>query len=410
MVGWNNFWATVRHLDGVRLIESHLPCSRVFPRWHPIPERPPCVTIFALPHFARGTRAIPKVACSRKPPIPVSKTKPGFWKKLERSIRKRRNQFLAFVLPKWFKKTGGNVTPESVHRSALLGKTPDRSVQAKNLGLDFAPPRVQKVVIGIVTFNQTDLEIRQLASTASQALRSPFCEQHSEILFLDNGQATTHVTSGAGNVSYLPSRGNIGFGAAQNILMTEAFKRQADLYIAANPDGRFHPDAVEELIRMLSAHGNRALIEATQFPDEHPKEFDPETFDTTWVSGACLAIPKVVYESIGGFDEAFFMYCEDVDYSWRARAAGFAAKVCPRSLFYHAVTNRPYDHGRHQRFLSSGLLLAKKWRSDAFEKVIRRELTAGGFETVEGSIAPVPETWTHVCDFGHRFSFAATRW
>ncbi len=313
-------------------------------------------------------------------------------------------------MPGRFKRPDKRGTDSGSHRTAPDAKTPDHALQAKNLGLKSAPPRVRKVVVGIVTFNQTELELQQLAATARQALASQSCDPQSEILFIDNGKATEHALASGGQVSYLPTRGNIGFGAAHNLLMAEAFRRQADLYIAANPDGRFHPDAIEELIRMLSAHGDRALIEATQFPDEHPKEFDLETFDTPWVSGACLAVPKVVYQSIGGFDEAFFMYCEDVDISWRARAAGFATKVCPRSLFYHAVTNRPYDRARHQRFLASGLLLAKKWRNASFERIIYRELKAGNFETSECSIAPVPEAWTRVCDFTHRFSFAAVRW
>jgi len=321
---------------------------------------------------------------------------------------------LALLMPGRYKKPGGRGTTSAAeradHRTAPDAKTPDHALQAQNLGLKSAPPRVRKVVVGIVTFNQADLELQQLAATARQALESPSCDVQSEILIMDNGQATEHALASGGQISHLPPRGNIGFGAAHNILMAEAFKGHAELYIAANPDGRFHPDAIEEIIRMLSAHGDRALIEATQFPDEHPKEFDPETFDTPWVSGACLAVPKGVYESIGGFDDAFFMYCEDVDYSWRARAAGFATKVSPRSLFYHAVTNRPYDRARHQRFLASGLLLAKKWRSPSFEGLIRRELKAGQFETPETSIAPVPEAWTKVCDFSHRFSFAEVRW
>lgn len=296
------------------------------------------------------------------------------------------------------------------HRTASTPRTPDCALQAQNLGLRSSPARVRKVVVGIVTFNQTDLELQQLAATASQALASHFCDPQSQILFMDNGRVTEPALAPGGKVSYLPSRGNIGFGAAHNLLMGEAFGKGADLYIAANPDGRFHPDAIEELIRMLSAHGDRALIEAIQFPDEHPKEFDPETLDTPWVSGACLAIPKLVYDAIGGFDDGFFMYCEDVDISWRARAAGLATKICPRALFYHAVTNRPYDRARHERFLTSGLLLAKKWRNNAFEKTIRRELKSRNLEASEGTVAPVPEAWTGVCDFAHRFSFAPVRW
>ena len=294
--------------------------------------------------------------------------------------------------------------------AGLPRKLLDPALQAQNLGMNSGRPRVRKVSVGIVTYNQTDLEIQQVVATAKQALASQFCCKESRILILDNGRTTAHATVSGDSVTHLPSRGNIGFGAGQNVLMAEAFKSHSDLYIAANPDGRFHPDAIEELIRMLSAHGDRALIEAIQFPDEHPKEFNPETFETPWVSGACLAVPRTVYDSIGGFDEAFFMYCEDVDFSWRARAAGFGTKICPRSLFSHAVMNRPYDRARHQQFLNSGLLLAKKWRNPSFENMILRELKTASFQIPECNIPQIPEDWTRVSDFAHRFSFAVTRW
>ena len=286
----------------------------------------------------------------------------------------------------------------------------DAALQARNLGMECNPPQARKVIVGIVTYNQSDLEIQQVMATARQALCSGLCDKLSGILVMDNGNATAHAGVSASQATYVPSRGNIGFGAAQNILMAEAFKNQADLYIAANPDGRFHPDAIGELVRMVTAHGDRALVEAMQFPDEHPKEYDPETLDTAWVSGACLAVPRKVYENIGGFDEAFFMYCEDVDLSWRARAAGYETKTCPRALYFHHVTNRSYDRARHQLFLASGLILARKWRNPAFEKMILLEMKAGNFEIPEVQAVPVPEDWTRVCDFAHRFSFCLTRW
>ena len=226
----------------------------------------------------------------------MSNRKPGFWRRLERSIRKRKRRLFNFLMPDCFIGSGAKGTHAAIYGSDLTAgsppKSPDHALQAQNLGMNIEMPCVRKVTVGIVTFNQTDLEIQQVVATAKQALASQFCDKQSRVLILDNGRATAHATGFGDGVTYVSSRGNIGFGAGQNILMAEAFKSQIDLYIAANPDGRFHPDSIGELIRMVSAHGDRALIEAIQFPDEHPKAFNLETFDTPWVSGACLAVHR----------------------------------------------------------------------------------------------------------------------
>ena len=108
--------------------------------------------------------------------------------------------------------------------------------------------------------------------------------------------------------------------------MDTAFSFGTDIYIAANLDGAFHRARLKSR-QMMQAQDYRALIDAIQFPVEHPKIYDPVTFETPWASGACLAIPHDIFKKIRGFDDTFFMYCEDVDLSWRARAAAFTVRT-----------------------------------------------------------------------------------
>ena len=131
---------------------------------------------------------------------------------------------------------------------------------------------------------------------------------------IDNSDVSTAgLTTSHQAVHHLAPVGNIGFAAAHNRLMDTAFSFGTDIYIAANPDGAFHPGAIEALVQMMQAQDYRALIDAIQFPVEHPKIYDPVTFETPWASGACLAIPHDIFKKIRGFDDTFFMYCEDVD-------------------------------------------------------------------------------------------------
>lgn len=43
-----------------------------------------------------------------------------------------------------------------------------------------------------------------------------------------------------------------------------------------------------------------------------------------WVNGACMVLPRTAWEAVDGFDEGYFMYCEDVDLCLRLRLAGLA--------------------------------------------------------------------------------------
>ena len=230
------------------------------------------------------------------------------------------------------------------------------------------------------------------------------------ILIIDNGSPSQPSTQSDETFIYLSTRGNIGFGAGHNALMQEAFARGADIYIAANPDGAFHHNAIIALLQMMKAHNHRALVEAIQFPVEHPKSYDPFTFETSWTSGACLAIPRQAYEELGGFDESFFMYCEDVDLSWRARANGFALRVCPRALFLHGVSNRRRDPRVLKMIFGSGVILARKWGNSKFEAWLGRELKAIGATPPDIRPKIVPDQWRWIADFNHQFSFSETRW
>lgn len=54
-----------------------------------------------------------------------------------------------------------------------------------------------------------------------------------------------------------------------------------------------------------------------------------------WASGACLLVRRSVLERVGGFDEGFFLYCEDLDLCRRIRDAGFQLRFEPSALAVH---------------------------------------------------------------------------
>jgi N-acetylglucosaminyl-diphospho-decaprenol L-rhamnosyltransferase len=54
-----------------------------------------------------------------------------------------------------------------------------------------------------------------------------------------------------------------------------------------------------------------------------------------WVSGSCMLVRRDAFEELGGFDEAYFMYGEDVDLCWRAHRAGYGVAYVPAASVTH---------------------------------------------------------------------------
>jgi GT2 family glycosyltransferase len=59
--------------------------------------------------------------------------------------------------------------------------------------------------------------------------------------------------------------------------------------------------------------------------------------DVGVITGCFLLAPASIWEELGGFDERYFMYGEDVDLAMRARAAGYRLTICPDAKLVHEV-------------------------------------------------------------------------
>jgi N-acetylglucosaminyl-diphospho-decaprenol L-rhamnosyltransferase len=63
------------------------------------------------------------------------------------------------------------------------------------------------------------------------------------------------------------------------------------------------------------------------------RETDPAPDGTTdWVSGSCLIVRRSLFEELGGFDERYFMFAEDMDLCWRAKRAGHRVGTAPDAM------------------------------------------------------------------------------
>lgn len=298
--------------------------------------------------------------------------------------------------------------PAHLWTSHAKFQPPVRETQDKILGAALSIDQKYKVVLGLVTFNNDEFTLSRLVRSAEVCSARVGENIDLELMVIDNGAPSVLPTSSL-PIRRLTSMGNVGFASAQNRLLKAAFAEGAELYIAVNPDGIFHPDCVKHLLQMSIASEHQSVIEALQFPAEHPKVYDLNTFDAEWVTGACLLIPKKVYDAVGGFDDEFFLYCEDVDFSWRVRVAGFTVKTNPRALFFHDITRGRPNPVVYQEMLKSGVKLAKKWRAPDFEQSLISEMKERDVQIPPANVAAIQGD-VSFCDFSRRFHFSEVRW
>lgn len=126
---------------------------------------------------------------------------------------------------------------------------------------------------------------------------------------------------------------NNGFARGMNLLAKTV---TGEFMFILNPDTEVEPGALEALVRRMQSDPKIGIVEARQSPKEHPKAYDPVTGETTWCSGAAALIRRTAFEAVEGFDERlFFMYCEDVDFSWKLWLRGWKCIYVPEAVVRH---------------------------------------------------------------------------
>lgn len=135
------------------------------------------------------------------------------------------------------------------------------------------------------------------------------------------------------NFEIIEAGKNLGFGGANNL---GAQHGTDEIICFFNIDTELYPDTLTNLDKDINDSDEQfALWELRQFPYEHPKMYDALTHETSWSSGAAFAIRRSVFEEMKGFDDAIFMYAEDVDLSWRIRTFGYKLKYVPKAVITH---------------------------------------------------------------------------
>ena len=189
--------------------------------------------------------------------------------------------------------------------------------------------------------------------------------------------------------SYTYFNENTGSARGQNLLAQD---HAATWQLVTNPDVVFGGSALRELWQRTS-DATIGIVEARQLPLELPKYYNPVTGDTSWACGMGSLVRGELWRQIGGYDEeSFFLYCDDVDMSWRARLAGYRVVHVPTARIFHDkrlgskyVVDVP-DHETYYSALAS-YLMARKWGEEADVAEVHRRIVGAEFDSVRLEIA-----------------------
>jgi len=108
-----------------------------------------------------------------------------------------------------------------------------------------------------------------------------------------------------------------------------------------NPDGTLQFSCREfPTVKEAFFHAFIGLFKAENTHSARYKKTDWDHLDEAevdWVSGAFMALRREAVETVGGFDEKYFMYVEDVDLCWRVWRGGWTVNFLPRGDVMHHV-------------------------------------------------------------------------
>jgi len=232
----------------------------------------------------------------------------------------------------------------------------------------------QRVGAVVINFNAGEALARCVASLKQAGI--------ADITVVDNGstdRSTEAVRTLDPAIRLVRSPRNGGYGAGANC---GAGCVDRELLFICNPDLVVEPDAVERLIESLDTHPGAAVagpmlleLDGSIYPSgrsfpglgdalghgfiglfwsDNPwtrryrllGDDQQRAREADWVSGAAFLVRRDAFELVGGFDEAYFMYVEDVDLCWRLHRAGWGVLYEPSSRVVHtqglSTSRQPY--------------------------------------------------------------------
>ena len=207
-----------------------------------------------------------------------------------------------------------------------------------------------------------------------------------EVIIVDNASsdhALDFIEQNFSSFKIIRNTENIGFAAACN---RGADFASGEILVYLNPDTEVCPGWLANLTQRLEQDNSVAITNSKIMLLSNPDKIGSCGLDIHFtglsfardfmrdqnakvesryiqaISGTSFAARKDMWDKLGGFDERFFMYFEDVDLSWRAQLAGYKCLLAQDSVLYHRRTSRPSDISLYYNARNRLFMLIKNYR------------------------------------------------
>ncbi|MCA9001314.1 MAG: glycosyltransferase family 2 protein, partial [Planctomycetes bacterium] len=180
-----------------------------------------------------------------------------------------------------------------------------------------------------------------------------------DIILVDNGSddgSQALMRQNHPHVRLIQNPRNLGFAGGCNVGVANA--DNPDILVFLNNDLRVEPSFLKELVAPIvrkAAHATGGLmfnwdgqeidsagggmnLHGIGIQRGYQKPFGPMYAEPRWTLFACggaMAMDAKVYADLGGFDDRFFAYYEDVDLGWRSWVQGYSTQFVPSARCYH---------------------------------------------------------------------------
>lgn len=232
-----------------------------------------------------------------------------------------------------------------------------------------------KIYISIVSHNQSSLAYDLVFSLLNNTTAT--------IHYIENDPKASLIKISSSNIIIHHNDKIKGFGENHNFAFKNLQACEDDIFVICNPDISFNIIELKKFIHLCNHIGNelstiriidnyghtqdniRANLNLPNLLFRHMFRTNPIITESNyWFAGMFLFCKCKTFEILRGFDERFFLYCEDADLSYRARYQGIGLKTYNSVTFVH---NARRDSNKKMYFLFLHIIsICKFWLKHGF--------------------------------------------